>query len=587
MTGMIGKCGAGLRMGILCLVVLMAGTAMPQAQQGPQVWVQVESTPTLTGVMERLRDYAARLPDVQGFQTSTGWYVVVLGPYSGADAARLRRDYLSRRAIPRDAYLSDGTGYLKQIWPAGMMHPSAPSVPQAPPPADSPVDRAETANPPAPDTSETVAQSRRAERALDAADRARLQTALAWAGVYGGPIDAAFGPGTRAAMAAWQRGRAYPETGVLSSEQRQELLADYDAVLADLDMAPVRDEQAGIEIRMPRALVAFEAYSFPFAHYKARTGLGAQVLLISEDGDRETLTGLYGLMQTLAAVPGTGARALARDGFTITGEDGRIVSQTQVWLREGKIKGFMLIWPAGDEARRTRVIREMADSFQAFGPALQDRVGPVSGGGPGLTLGLDPAPPRLSRSGFYVDGAGRVLTSAEIAGCGRITVDGVPADLAAQDAGTGLALLVPRSALAPAAVAQVAATVRRNEPVAVAGYSWGGVLGAPSVSFGTVAGLTGLQDEPGMIRLAVGLNPSDTGGPVLNDRGQVVGMVRTNPHPERQLPDAVAFAVDRETVAAFLSGAGVPAGTEQATALPPEALTRVGRGMAVLVECRD
>ena len=55
---------------------------------------------------------------------------------------------------------------------------------------------------------------------LTAGEREQLQVALAWAGVYEGGIDGAFGRGTRTAMALWQGRNGYEATGILTARER-------------------------------------------------------------------------------------------------------------------------------------------------------------------------------------------------------------------------------------------------------------------------------------------------------------------------------------------------------------------------------
>jgi peptidoglycan hydrolase-like protein with peptidoglycan-binding domain len=78
---------------------------------------------------------------------------------------------------------------------------------------------------------ETLAEARASEAALDRGEREMLQIALKWAGFYNSSIDGAFGRGTRASMSAWQDANGYTNTGVLTTLQRADLLAQYNAVL--------------------------------------------------------------------------------------------------------------------------------------------------------------------------------------------------------------------------------------------------------------------------------------------------------------------------------------------------------------------
>ena len=72
--------------------------------------------------------------------------------------------------------------------------------------------------------SSTCSRTRAAQTSREA-----IQVALQWEGFYTQAIDGAFGPGTRRAMAAYQRARGFPETGVLTTRQRTQLVDEYKA----------------------------------------------------------------------------------------------------------------------------------------------------------------------------------------------------------------------------------------------------------------------------------------------------------------------------------------------------------------------
>jgi S1-C subfamily serine protease len=210
----------------------------------------------------------------------------------------------------------------------------------------------------------------------------------------------------------------------------------------------------------------------------------------------------------------------------------------------------------------------------------------------GLLAGLEVRHARLSRSGFYVDAAGAVLTTAEaVDQCGRILLDGVTeATVALSDPSTGLAVLKPASALAPASFAALSpAAPAPGAELAVAGYSYEDRLSAPVLTFGQMAEAGSLNGEPGINRLAMSVLPGDAGGPVVARDGSVVGMLLPKAVDSgRLLPADVAFATAAEGIARVLTSAGVTATTATAGAdLSPEALTKAATGMTVLVSCFD
>jgi len=227
-------------------------------------------------------------------------------------------------------------------------------------------------------------------------------------------------------MAGWQEANGFEATGILTTLQRAALLGQYNAVLDGLGLRVVQDRDAGIEMRLPMDVVQFQKYESPFAHYVSGGDIDASVLLISQEGTQATLGGLFDIMQTLEIVPADGPRKLEQNAFLLIGEGALSISHTQAWLKDGHIKGFTLIWPAGDEERRTRLLGEMQESFQRLDGVLPATAGSLENQSIDLISGLEIRKPKLSRSGFYVDRSGAVVTTAEvIEQCSRITIDQV------------------------------------------------------------------------------------------------------------------------------------------------------------------
>jgi peptidoglycan hydrolase-like protein with peptidoglycan-binding domain/S1-C subfamily serine protease len=566
-----------------------SGTVSAQQAEPEAVWVQIEAQPSLQAARERAQDYTARLADVNGFALRGNWYGILLGPYLREDAQRVLRTYRADRLIPSDSFIAFSRNLGAQFWPEGadLLNRGVVTAPVA-----EPETQAERPAIQATPSDETPAEARRGERLLSFEERRDLQIALRAAGFYNAAIDGAFGAGTRRSMADWQFSNGFEPTGVLTTAQRKALMDQYNEPLISVGMTRVSDRQAGIQMQIPAGVVGFARYDPPFAHYDATGNLPARVLLISQKGDQATLYGLYDIMQTLEIVPLDGARERGRDRFTLEGRGKDIVSYTEARLENGEIKGFTLVWPAGDEARRLRVLEEMRASFARTQGVLGATAGSDSVQDVDLVSGLEIRRPRLSRSGFYVDRSGTVVTTAEAAdGCTRITLDEeYQADLLARDTDLGIAVLRPQESLAPMSVARLRAEKGRlQSEIAVAGYSYEGKLGAPTLTFGTLADVEGLRGEPGQSRLALNALPGDAGGPVIDAGGGVLGMLLpSGAGAGRQLPENVNFAADAMGIRAVLDRAGlrVETGGGQVE-MPPSELTRIASGMTVLVSCWD
>jgi peptidoglycan hydrolase-like protein with peptidoglycan-binding domain len=572
---------------VLSLTVVLCAGVAAYAQE---TWVQIEAVSTLSEGEERARAYAGVFPNVSGFQMPTGWYAVVLGPYTPEDASSALGLLRSERLIPGDSYIAATSSYRQRFWPSGTST-AAPTVTEEP-----------TAALPAPAATvlvetETPAEARRSEALLNREERMLVQEALQWYGFYTAAIDGDFGPGTRKSMAAWQSAQAFESTGILTTLQRRDIIAEYQAERAALGLETYTEAEAGIEISLPTALVSFERYEPPFVHFKEKDGSGFRVLLISQQGEPATLFGLYDLMQTLEIVPLNGERALGRTSFELNGQNERIKSYTYAELKSGLIKGFTLVWEPQHDARATRVLEAMKSSFRPTGDqALSDGLGvALAEDRADLLAGLEIRRPTLSRSGFYLDASGTVATTDEVlAQCGRVTIDGShEMDVVLQDSSLGLAILKPREALAPRTFASLrTGPARLNSEVAVAGYSYEDALNEAVLSFGTLADLKGLNGETGLARLTVSTLSGDAGGPVLDTSGKVMGMLLPRSTTNgRVLPDDVGFALQSEVISMALADHGMveaqQASAEEGTngTLAAEDLTMIGRDMTVLVSC--
>ncbi|WP_341365607.1 trypsin-like peptidase domain-containing protein [Yoonia sp. BS5-3] len=583
---------------IATIIMLVVSTLSAHAQDN--FWVQIEAQQTLRSAQDRARDYARRLDDIHGYYIDDGFYGIFIGPYNEEDAQAALQRLLAQGAIPRDSFVYNGRWLRQQFWPIGGGAPTPATVPDAapaeepvaPPPASTPDISALPADPPLIASDETLDEARASEAALERGEKEELQKALQWAGYYTAAIDGSFGGGTRRAMQAWQDANNMEPTGVLTTRQRELLIRQYNQVLRGLNLRLVRDNASGIQMDIPTDVVAFSEYRPPFVRFEASGDIDdALVLFISQLGDEGRLIGLYEVMQVLQIIPPQGPREINADGFVIEGIGNGIHSYTSVTLVDGEIKGFTLVWPEGDEARRSRMLAVMQDSFERLPGTLDPSIVPATEDQAiDMVAGLAVRQPRLSRSGFYVDDAGTVVTTPEVLdSCTDLTFDReTDAEVVASDPDLGIAVLRPVEALAPIGIAAFqTALPRLQDQVAVAGYPFNGVLSAPTLTFGQVVDIRGLTGNEDIKRLSILPQPSDAGGPVFDQSGAVLGMLLPRQDGNtRVLPPEVNFSVDASEIVDFLEAQEITARTVGVSpAISPVALTRRAADITVLVSC--
>lgn len=170
-------------------------------------------------------------------------------------------------------------------------------------------------------------------------------------------------------------------------------------------------------------------------------------------------------------------------------------------------------------------------------------------------------------TGVVVADNGTILTAAHVvARKASITVafaDGTvsAARVASSDAKTDIAVLAP--AKLPQVV--VPATLGGDTTIGAAVVAVGNPLGlTDSVSSGVVSGLgrnaqTDTGQRTGLIQFDAAINPGSSGGPLLDDRGMVVGIVVALADPDGQDAFAgIGFAVPIGSALGGGSGSGGP-----------------------------
>ncbi|MFN3743669.1 MAG: S1C family serine protease [Hyphomicrobiaceae bacterium] len=212
------------------------------------------------------------------------------------------------------------------------------------------------------------------------------------------------------------------------------------------------------------------------------------------------------------------------------------------------------------------------------------------------------ASPRVSAgTGFYVSRSGDVLTNAHVVqGCSTIAIKGHgdatfrAVRVRAADTRRDLALLAPESPpVKPPTVLTWRRDTRLGEHIAIFGFPYLGAL-ASSGTFtrGDITALAGVGDNRAHFQLSAPVQPGNSGGPVVDERGQVVGVVVAKlnalavARAGGDIPQNVNFAIKSAQAMSFMeaNGLAVAAGPAAARLSGPDLAERLRDG-AVLVMC--
>jgi S1-C subfamily serine protease len=203
-----------------------------------------------------------------------------------------------------------------------------------------------------------------------------------------------------------------------------------------------------------------------------------------------------------------------------------------------------------------------------------------------------------SGTGFFVSLPGYVLTNRHVVdGCRTATVSrpGYPssdARIVGVDATNDLALLT--TGMGTKMVPPFRIGVRVGESVFVYGFPLAGLLSSSgNFTVGNITSVAGLGDDSRILQISAPVQPGNSGGPLLDKSGNVVGIIVSKLNALRlaqvtqDVPQNINFAIKASIAANFLEVNNIQAqvGSNAATLEPTEIAERA-KQFTVQVTCR-
>ncbi|MEM7120884.1 MAG: trypsin-like peptidase domain-containing protein [Pseudomonadota bacterium] len=204
-------------------------------------------------------------------------------------------------------------------------------------------------------------------------------------------------------------------------------------------------------------------------------------------------------------------------------------------------------------------------------------------------------------TGFAVTGDGHVLTNHHVIdGClrlealvGKERVKSV--DVLAVDPYADLALVKLDRTFDATAPFRDGPTLQLGEPVMVAGYPMRHVVSTSfTVTTGIISAMVGIDDYAGELQISAPVQPGNSGGPLLDRAGNVIGIVSAQldewyaVDAVNALPQNINFAIHGQVVQKFLGKHQVSfvRRTSDET-LPSAAIADAARDFTLVIECYD
>ena len=186
-----------------------------------------------------------------------------------------------------------------------------------------------------------------------------------------------------------------------------------------------------------------------------------------------------------------------------------------------------------------------------------------SAGGDSSAASIAQARPESSGTGFFITEDGYLITNQHVAGNGAqvrlVTEAGlISANVVKVDAANDLALLKVEGKFEPLPVVS-SRVVKLGSTVATVGFPNIGLQGfAPKLAKGEIAALSGAQDDPRYFQISVPVQPGNSGGALVDEHGNVVGVVSAKLNvaaavaTSGALPENVNYAVKSSFLLSFL-----------------------------------
>ena len=215
------------------------------------------------------------------------------------------------------------------------------------------------------------------------------------------------------------------------------------------------------------------------------------------------------------------------------------------------------------------------------------------------------APPTTSRpelhasgTAFAINTRGEFLTNyhvVEACASVRLRIGGARRDgsVIANDERNDLAVVRAPPSSAPILRFREGKLIRPADPIVVLGFPYAGLLAStPQVTTGAISALAGLHDDTRYLQLTAPVQPGNSGGPLLDLSGNVVGIVsaRINALAVAEktgtLPENINFAIKSGIIRSFLEANQIEYETAQSSGkLEPADVGELAAKSVAFLEC--
>ena len=569
-----------------CIFLSIIWDLVPLNAQTDLYWVELESLPKIDLAMQLARDESSRDVPIIVFRTADNEYALASGPYESTTARSIMFMLLNDpNFFWSRVRLVSGDNYLEQIWSDSHTGESV-SILENIENNDlrtglsvifdnnSSLPTRKFIN----DNNQQTFQQNPTPLEFTLIDDVAfgeplyqkpsndilIQLALRILGYYKGDIDGIYGRGTQRAIRNFQTDYGYKKSDALTDDQLEKLLSIYEKKHGNLNFQWLDSLEYGIRVLMPTGLLKYEGVDPPYVSYISPGYKNITLQLISIRGDKSMLKSIYQGLLAHAEIPEDIGK-VGQNGFVIRYSDfDKYISSRAIIVDEARIRGIMVTWPT----HQSNWFSDLADIMVSSLEETNNRTLDISAAldmSDKTQLVLEQThlyEPKKTGSGFYVTNNGDVITSYNnVYNCNEITVDySQQYELGAINRDYDLALLKPRQSVVPLSYAQFSNDpVRDRNVLAYAGYSFGGLLGKPTISQGRVTSTNyNINGTPSLV-IDIDARHGDIGAPVVDQYGRIVGMLIQNKSDTGSNFNGTRHAITSDILINFIKGSNIEA----------------------------
>ncbi|WP_246160128.1 serine protease [Aureimonas fodinaquatilis] len=427
--------------------------------------------------------------------------------------------------------------------------------------------------------------------------RAGMQMRLAWTGDYTGKFDGIIGNGSLDAIQAFQDRHGLAADGRIDEAFLDALITESDEAMRLVGFGWEDDTRTGVRLGLPFELVQ-EIGATEVGSMWRSTDSGLEIETVRFVKEGYTLDEVFRILNTPVDGKQIDDAAMGTDGFTIDGhEEGRRF-HIRFDGRDMDLRGFSVSYSPqwADEIAPYMAVAN--GSFQPYAsePVAEPDQGPIAelsrqpryalafsdimnDGLPDATRSSLEVPPAAlgsapsglggyetngavnsSGTGFVVSEDGWILTNAHVAkSCSSIAVGDLGlANKVVVDEEQDLALLHVRGEVGPPLPIHTGKP-RLGEDILALGFPLRSILAdSLNVTRGNISSLLGLMNDPNYLQISAAVQPGNSGGPVIDLAGRVVGVVTAKLNAVAvadltgDIPQTINFAIRPDVATSFL-----------------------------------